>query len=51
MGKEKTKTKTVDVKNVRKIPRCSDCGLRIRGKNHEDGDHHNRRVPKNGGRR
>lgn len=21
-------------------PRCPDCGYRVRGKNHKDGDHH-----------
>lgn len=26
--------------------RCSSCGFRIRGKKHEEGDHHQKRRPK-----
>lgn len=28
-----------------KVNRCPECGKRIRGKNHVDGSHHNKRVP------
>ena len=27
-------------KKERIVPRCPDCGYRIRGKNHEEGSHH-----------
>jgi len=26
--------------------KCKECGLRIRGKKHNDGDHHNKKVPR-----
>jgi DNA-directed RNA polymerase subunit RPC12/RpoP len=42
---ENTKTKTTRVLQKRTRPRCPDCGFRIRGKDHENGMHHNKRVP------
>lgn len=29
-----------------KLERCKECKFRIRGKKHEDGDHHKNTVPK-----
>jgi hypothetical protein len=39
------------MEETKKVQRCPKCGKRIRGKNHESGDHHLGRVARKSSRK
>lgn len=39
-GRQWKRIKSGFKNSKRRVERCAKCGLRIRGKNHEDGGHH-----------